>query len=105
MQTIGPAYGVKRTNNKELKDQFEGATVHFVFFFFMEVTFIFLFAGMLSYFEYINMRVKNQIVLCQENFEVIVNNLNNAIISKSIDGHFGYCNQLGLDIIKSIQSH
>ena len=105
MQTIGPAYGVKRTNNKELKDNIEGATIPLVFFFFMEATFTFLFAGMLSYFEYNNMRVKNQVVLCQENFEVIVNNLNNAIISKTTDGHFGYCNQLGLDIIKSIQSH
>ena len=70
----------------------------------LEVVFCFFVTGMLCYFEYLNLKMKNQRVLCQENFEVIVNNLNNAIISEAPESQFGYCNELGLQIIKAVSS-
>ena len=56
------------------------------------------------YLEYLNIKTQNKLVISHQNFQVIVNNLNNAIISEKTKKNFGYCNELGLSLIRNIWS-
>lgn len=63
------------------------------------LVFIYTIFAICLFYEYTNIRMHNQLSLCMQNFKDIVSNLNEAIISKTEKGHFGYCNDLGLTLI------
>lgn len=54
------------------------------------------------YYLYLNTKEQNKLYLCQENFQVIVNTLNNAIISETENENFAFCNELGLNLVKTV---
>lgn len=57
---------------------------------------------MLQIFKCMILQTTNQLQLFLENFKVIVNSFNEAIISKTENGTIGYCNKHGLNLISAI---
>ena len=58
--------------------------------------------GVYSYYHFKSMEIHNQLALSKENFRVMVNSMTNAIISETENSNFGYCNAVGLEILKII---
>lgn len=74
----------------------------FIGYAFLELSFTMIVVCKSKYYMYLGIKEKNKLYLCQENFQVIVNNLNNAIISETEKEHFAFCNELGLNLVKTI---
>lgn len=56
----------------------------------------------ITYFQTKLYKSVGQLTVAKESLKVIVNQLNEAIILKTEDGNIGYCNKLGISIIRPI---